>query len=536
MVLADDEMLVRKGLAARLPVKEFGIEIVGVAEHGLQALEMCRTLRPDILFTDIRMPHMDGIELASTLKDEFPGLRILFFSGVQDFDYARSALEIQADGYILKPIHMDEVRRVLGKVVRQIELQRESERQFAHLRALLNENKDALRDHFLQVLLQGGSLTDEEIESRMRWYDLNLPDGEITCAIIEPDGHGRYDDMIEEERQLVLFSMRNIAWEVLGEMRTCACFICGDRQIALILCKSEEMSVSAVCEDIVSSIDRYLQQPVSIGIGSRVARKSEIYISFLDARVALKYGASMGPHTIISIEDIHTIRAEEREGMDTAWVYETVRQYESKILLVLRQRNRQLMRRTLEEIFNRLESAQLPLIYYKPLCHELMGMAGRLLFEQGNPPSVGDWSAWMNTIAAASDPEDLKRLVYAAFDGLAGQTGEMERSRNRSLINSIQSIVQQKYMQNITVQSIAKEVHFSPNYISSLFRNLTGQKLNDYITNVRIEHASRLLEETSLRIFEVAHAVGFENAQYFSTVFKKKMGRHPRSYRNDEAE
>ena len=315
MVLADDEMLVRKGLLARLPVGEFGIEIVGVAEHGQQALEMCRNLRPDILFCDIRMPHMDGIELASVLKDEFPSLRIIFFSGVQDFGYARSALEIQADGYILKPIHMDEVRRVLGRVVRQIELQRESEQQFAHLRALLNENKEALRDRFLQVLLQGGCLTDEEIAQRMGWYGLNLPQGEMLCAVIEPDEGGQYDAMREEERQLTLYSMLNIVWEMLGSGRAGAACLCGDRQIALILGMSEEAPPSAVCEDIVSGIDRYLQQSISAGIGGRVTSRSELNASFLGARRAqIRRGRGAAHHHLHRGPQRHPRRGAQGDG------------------------------------------------------------------------------------------------------------------------------------------------------------------------------------------------------------------------------
>lgn len=533
MVLADDEMLVRKGLLARLPVAEFGIEIVGVAENGLQALALCRELKPDILFCDIRMPHMDGLELAATLRDEYPDLRIIFFSGVQDFGYARQALEIQADGYILKPIHMDEVRRVLHKVVREVEMQRESDQQFVRLRGLLNENKEVLRNRFLTNLVQGGYMTEEDIEGRRAWYDLPLPEDEMTIVVVEPDEKEMYSSMGEEERQLLLLSMINIIDEVLDDSHQSISFAYGDGQIVVILSNTNEMPISAICEDIVSYIERYLQQSVSAGIGKCVSKRVELPSSYAAASLALKYSSNIGPHTIISIEDLHAIRAEYGQGMDTTWVYDTIRQVDSKLYLAVRQNSSQLLSQTLDDVFKRLKDDQMPLLAAKPLCQELICMAGRLLFEQGKPIALGTWAKWCNTMCTAVDVEGLQALISEVFGQLVEKNGERDRTHNHSLISSIQNIVQQKYMQNITVQSIAKEVHFSPNYISSVFRNTTGQKLNDYITTVRMEHAARMLEETNLRIFEVAHAVGFENAQYFSTVFKKKMGRHPRSYRND---
>lgn len=534
MVLADDEMLVRKGLLARLPVAEFGIEITGVAENGQQALELCRKIQPDILFCDIRMPHIDGLEVASTLRDEFPDLRVIFFSGVQDFGYARSALEIQADGYILKPIHMDEVRRVLGKVVRQIALQEESRSQFEHLRALLNENKDALRDKFLNSLVEGSYLDENEICHRMAWYDLHIPTTNLTCAVLEPDDG--VSGASEEQHQMAVLSVLNIISEVLGNSHTGVGFLRGERQIVMILGETEEAPVSAVCEDVVSCIDRYLQRSVSVGIGGRVERITALPASLAQAQAALQYRVNVGERAIISIDDVHAIKSQSSEGMDTGWIYETIRLFDSKIFLAVRQNSRQLLMQTLEEIFAYVRDSGLPLICARALCQELMGMAGRLLFDQSNSAPLGRWTIWASGIAAADDLESLQKIIFEVFDRLVEKSGENERSRNRSLITNIQAIVQQKYMQNITVQSIAKEVHFSPNYISSVFRNITGQKLNDYITNVRMEHASKLLEDTTLRIFEVAHAVGFENAQYFSTVFKKKMGRHPRSYRSEETE
>src|SRR5689334_6770760 len=120
MIIADDEFIVRDGLKNIIPWEQFGIEVVGEAVDGQEALDLCLELKPDILFTDIRMPIMDGLEVAMELHEKGSKIKIIIVSGVQDFNYAKMALNINAEGYILKPVKIPELKETIQKVVNSI--------------------------------------------------------------------------------------------------------------------------------------------------------------------------------------------------------------------------------------------------------------------------------------------------------------------------------------------------------------------------------------------------------------------------------
>jgi two-component system response regulator YesN len=123
MIIADDEQIVRNGLKKIFPWEEFGIEIIAESANGQETLELCNQLCPDILFTDIRMPLMDGLEVALKLREQGSNIKIIILSGVQDFNFAKTAMDINAEGYILKPIKINELKEVIKKVIRNISME-----------------------------------------------------------------------------------------------------------------------------------------------------------------------------------------------------------------------------------------------------------------------------------------------------------------------------------------------------------------------------------------------------------------------------
>lgn len=114
--LVEDETLIREGLRDRIPWEQYGFRFVGEAGDGEMALPLIRKTRPDVIITDIKMPFMDGLELSRIVKEEFPKTKILIVSGYDDFEYAREALTIGVDQYILKPVTRMNLRKVLEEL------------------------------------------------------------------------------------------------------------------------------------------------------------------------------------------------------------------------------------------------------------------------------------------------------------------------------------------------------------------------------------------------------------------------------------
>ena len=128
--IVDDEMIVREGLRTKIDWEKSRFSFAGEAGDGEIALSMIQDIKPDILITDIKMPFMDGLELAQAVKKLQPKISIIILSGHDEFDYAKKAISVGVEDYILKPFTLDEILRCLNRVAEKLDLER---RQFTDI-------------------------------------------------------------------------------------------------------------------------------------------------------------------------------------------------------------------------------------------------------------------------------------------------------------------------------------------------------------------------------------------------------------------
>ena len=116
ILLVDDEEEVRHAIIQKIPWEELGFQVVGDAENGMDALEKIEQLEPDVVLTDIRMPYMDGLEMAERLREIHPSIKVVLFSGFDDFEYAQKAIKLNIIEYILKPVNAEEMMEILLRI------------------------------------------------------------------------------------------------------------------------------------------------------------------------------------------------------------------------------------------------------------------------------------------------------------------------------------------------------------------------------------------------------------------------------------
>lgn len=125
VLLVDDEEEVRNAIEQRINWEELGFEVIGKAQNGVKAMEIAEKLQPDVVITDIKMPYMNGLELARNLKEENPGVRILILTGFDEFEYAKEAVHLEIEEYILKPINANELSECLKRLKNVLDKERE---------------------------------------------------------------------------------------------------------------------------------------------------------------------------------------------------------------------------------------------------------------------------------------------------------------------------------------------------------------------------------------------------------------------------
>lgn len=134
IMLVDDEEEVRKAIIRQMDWEQLGFTVVGDAENGEDALEKMEQSEPDVVITDIRMPYMDGLTLTARIREKYPSVKILIFSGYDDFEYAQRAIKLNVTEYILKPVNGQELAQILGRVKNSLDEEIEQRRNINSLR------------------------------------------------------------------------------------------------------------------------------------------------------------------------------------------------------------------------------------------------------------------------------------------------------------------------------------------------------------------------------------------------------------------
>ena len=181
LFLVEDETVIREGLKNTIPWEQYGYRFVGEAADGEMALPLIRQTKPDVLITDIKMPFMDGLSLCRIVSGEFPRMKIVIISGYDDFEYARTAIELGVEQYLLKPITKHALKKVLTELKDKIEQSAEAEDYQAKYQYEMHEYEQFSRRRFFEKVL-GGELSVSEIYEEAARASLEISAPAITCC------------------------------------------------------------------------------------------------------------------------------------------------------------------------------------------------------------------------------------------------------------------------------------------------------------------------------------------------------------------
>jgi two-component system, response regulator YesN len=531
MIIADDEMNVREGLREVVDWASFGIEVIALAANGQEAYDLCIAHEPDILLTDIRMPMFDGLEVSARLKEILPLIRIIIISGIQDFNYVKTALKLEADGYLLKPIKLDELTETVGQVVSSMEAERARKLQVERMEQNLKESMPVLQGKFMADLLTGIFKNREEISRKLAFFHIPLEESDAwKIALFQMDDYEEAVELYSEKyRNLLGFSVRNIMDDILKNRNNGMAVTLKEDEYAVLFSSSEgqDSLIPDICQEIIQSIAAYLKIPMSAGIGNRVTSLADLYLSCQEARSAVEYKFFTGRGSLVDINDIGSARM----ALDVHSMYDN----QAKIIQMMRLGDAETVRSKAGEILSALRSNRsLPAGYVQSICVELVTLASKALLELGEEVETTGLSLpdMIQEIYRQDHAADLMELVLGYLEQMTLYMAKRHKNKNSATIKKIKELIAAKYMENLTVARISEEIFLSPNYISLMFKKETGESVTEYLTKVRMEAAKELLLDKDLKILDISEMVGYENATYFSTVFKKYTGLHPQKYRS----
>jgi two-component system response regulator YesN len=502
MVIADDEILTLDMLERIIDWTKLGIKIVGKATDGKEALELIHRENPEILLTDIQMPHIGGIELIKMLAQSHPNLKIIILSAYGEFKYAQEAIRYGAVGYLVKPIDEVELEELVELSIRSNQEWIAKEQEATYRKLLMTRNgtpallqtmeSKGIRvlQHYRMFIIQADPISDND--------QLLLEDQ--LSFISERVIHIIRQYMSEHVIPGYLFEFQEKEWICLAEQSDGF----GNQITQLLLAE--------------------LRFNVVVGVSTLKESLNKLYEAYSEAMDCLSYRFLFSSEHVLEYEELMLSSSDHSYFQEE--VYVKVQSLTEEILADPLGKTD--WRNKLTSILH--ETTRHPDGIYSLL----FGMLVRLRMKKWEKKNGIDYAdihpVSFEALKKYKTLGDLLDYLEETIQQL-GQEYDHFPSHGNELVSKAKDYIQAHYDKQITLESICAHISISKNYFSSLFKKETGMNVWDYLTIVRIEYAKKLLANTTLKNYEISEQIGYENPSYFTKMFKKLTGVLPQEYR-----
>lgn len=528
VLLVDDEAEIREGIIRKIDWEAYGFEVIGSAENGKDALEIAEARQPDVVMTDVMMPFMDGLELGEKLIEMMPSVKLIIFSGADDFEYAQRALKMQAVEYVLKPIDAVEMGETLIRLRKKLDEEYEEKRNLETLRQHYIESIPVIREQFL-VGLVDGRVDQEQLNRKSGIGQLDLDAWGYTVGLLrlEPNQTEKTKELFRNhDEALVPTTLRQMADEILSTYVKMTSFYYGDMVgiVANLYKKEDIFELVKGMDQVCKSMEKVYGLTVTGGIGTICHDPMELRYKRKEAQTALTYRISLGGGQAIYLGDVEPEKSTflQFQGSDERELVAAIKlgneaEIHDQVNRIFRHlQEHMLSTEQLEVYFIEVKVAFLKLIQYYDLKPEQLFGEKDVFHIMDVMQSLQDGKHWILTKSL-----EMSRLIKES------------RVHSRSAITTkAKDYVNENYANDkLSVEMMSQILHVSPSYFSSLFKKEMGVAFITYLTNVRMEKAVELLDTTDDKSYMIAEKVGYPDPNYFSYVFKKNYGVSPQRYR-----
>ncbi len=496
ILIADDEKIEREGIRYLLSLEK-GERRIFEAANGKQAMQILRTENIDMILTDIKMPVMDGLELARRAKELFPEIRIVIFSGYNDFTFAQEAIRYGVTDYILKPVDPDNFHEIIEKAEKNIR-----ERQAEENREIRRQN--FLQQYFLQNYLYSGK--KEILEKAGEFVDLDKWNGWHCAILIETDT--AFFDTAEE----------NFPGELQKELRRVFFYLNLNERQSLLLFQDVYCDYLLVANHLYT----FLKRNYMVRIYLSVSRKFD--------------GCECLPEILGQLEqqmeekfyhpEKHIFSCEEEELKMVAGEVQ-----DSQLMQMI---SEDISRKDTEQLWKHFEclkekyssNTQFSAMYIKFVFSNVI----QELFQENQFADEHRLEQEIDRLYSCGNIMDILKVTE---DNIREYEKFLERSmsESRNEVAAVKNYIYQHYGEDLNLEMLAEKVYLSSGYLSFIFKKETGMNLNRFIKVFRMEKAGEFLRDTNMKVAQISEKVGFANVSYFCRSFREYYGCSPESYR-----
>jgi len=508
VLIADDEPIMRKAMQTLIDWDSLECELSYVAATGQEVLEQLRTNSYDILILDIQMPGANGLDIARYVMEKKLSSKIILLTAYADFSYAQSAIKYNVVDYVVKSGAFEGL--VAAIKTARTQLQEEKGTSF-------DESKELQKESFFKSVFDGFGFQEELLVQTARKLGLDLFEGWVVVVI---SFHLRKD----KERDYIDRSLRNFLKTVFEGQMVFSTALKENILVAVLSAKTEEeqKNLHSKYLQIVEMMDNFMKMQVFVGISERCANITQLKKAYDEAAYAMEEGLF---YETSKINYYQGVKREKKKYLEEA------DKYLKKVKQSIRKGNRKSALEYFDSMVTCLQENNSTVdvmldfgIEIKSHCEKVLLEYDRTLFDI--LPLEKDAS---KLIYACRHVHEYVRLIRNIITATADHM-ECVLTKKNILIYEAEKYIEENYDKYITVSEVARNVGVSLSYLSRIYKEQTGKNLIQSINERKLEKAQEYLQQTDMKIYEIADALGFENVTYFSSFFKKHTGVSPKEY------
>ncbi|MDQ0973687.1 two-component system response regulator YesN [Neobacillus niacini] len=521
-LIVDDEKHVRDGIKILADWERNGISEIYEAGNGEEAIQLIQSIRPEIIFSDMKMPKMDGTQLLEWIKENQPNSKTIVVTGYDDYHYMRKAIHFGSSDYLLKPIEPEILNQTLEKAVNEWNKEEVDRQRKETSSQLINEMTPVYRDRKLTQLVNSDYLQKDLFEE-FGWLKQSR---DYIAALVRVNG--KTISAFQGDRDLTYFTVLNIINEIIKKQHGCGIgfrYLSKKGEIVLIFWDKFEL-VEQILVDIYKTLKNMLDISCPIAAGKTVKNSSKLIDSYHYARNVLLN------RNILTESEIRVCLSE----IETVPSLKSLIVYSSDIEMAIQTGEIG----AFEELMDRIEKDITEKKY--------LSVKQVINLENEYMVISNKWFKHYNILFKT--PEDIEERIDLFFDSNGTFSLEEFKKRKKreitiflkkvkkrtlqkgnNIITDIEKYLQENFDRDVKLQEISDHFYISREYISRKFKQEFNENISDYIVRIRMNKAKSLLKNSQLKIYEIANMIGYQDDKYFRKVFKKVEGITPNEYR-----
>ena len=534
VLAADDEFWSRENIRSLILWEEYSLEFLEPACDGEEVLERIPEEKPDIILTDINMPFLSGLELLQRLQNEYPNIVTIAISGYDDFDKVKGVFVSGGLDYLLKPVGKEELVKVLTKALGVLEERENAKKHDETSRIQEHKLSSFLEDSEYSALLSGKLYGQSESQTHVSSTNTF---SEVATLMVKFYNIAEIAEQFDHDNLQMSWSIKSRLRELTGTDGNAIIFNNSNKMSEFLIVKTADAKeLRALAENILKEFPLEEYGPVSVVLHEQTSSLDDIgtvYRELISTLVTRPFSRS---HCILSCPEEKNTVEMQNIGKSAPAHMET----ELYHLLSTGQKSEteKLIFRTCD--FKHCDDGTWSYLDVKQYAGRITGILYRYVQEKcpeltaQAEEAMDNIDYYMKCLNAPSLFASLKILLDSLWE-----SGEDKGADSSSVVQQVEQIhryIEQSYHENITLTALAEQYHMDASYLSRIFSQKYGETIIAFLTRIRMEKAAELMKDQDKKLETISFLVGYDDYNYFSRVFRKKMGCSPREYRNNLAQ